>query len=254
MIPKVIHYCWFGGNPLPNDAMGYIDSWKRYFPDYEIKEWNEYNYDVYKIPYTTEAYNAKKYAFVSDYARFDILYQYGGIYFDVDVEVIKSFGEILDDTGFIGMEAVGLVAAGLGIGCNAGLDVVKEILDDYARDGFLCNDGIHEYNLKTIVRRFTEILVKKGFDTKSNGRQKIAGFTIYPTEFFCPKDFVTGKLNVTKNTVSIHHYAGSWISKEQKNFINKKYKIYKLFGVNYFSNRLIRIMDSINRRLMTLFN
>ncbi|GBU20885.1 glycosyl transferase [Fibrobacteres bacterium R8-0-B4] len=252
MINKIIHYCWFGQNPLPNDAMAYIDSWKKYFPDYDIKEWNESNYDVYKIPYTTEAYNAKKYAFVSDYARFDILYQYGGIYFDVDVEVIKPFGKILEDTAFIGTEAVGLVAAGLGIGCNAGLSVVKEILDDYAKDSFLCNDGIHEYNLKTVVWRFTEILIKKGFNAKNNELQKIAEFTIYPTEFFCPKDFVTGKLKITERTVSIHHYAGSWVPKEQKRLINKRYKIYKLFGVNYFSNRLIRIMGSISRRLTIL--
>src|SRR5215510_15199585 len=113
MIPKIIHYCWFGGNPLSELALKCIASWKKYFPNYEIKEWNESNYDVHKIPYTSEAYNAKKYAFVSDYARFDILYQYGGIYFDVDVEVIKQFGDILNDTGFMGMETLS--------GCNAGL-------------------------------------------------------------------------------------------------------------------------------------
>lgn len=95
MIPKIIHYCWFGGNPLPELAQKCIASWKKFLPDYEIKEWNESNYDVRKIPYIEQAYNAKKYAFVSDYARFDILYQYGGIYFDTDVEVIKPFDEIL---------------------------------------------------------------------------------------------------------------------------------------------------------------
>jgi len=252
MIPKIIHYCWFGGNPLPNDAVEYIDTWKKYFPGYDIKEWNESNYDVHKISYTSEAYHAKKYAFVSDYARFDVLYQYGGIYFDVDVEVIKSFGDILENTGFIGTETVGLVAAGLGVGCDAGLGVVKEILDDYAKDSFLCNDGIQKYNFKTVVRRFTEILVKRGFDTTSNELQRIADFTIYPTEFFCPKDFATGKLNVTENTVSIHHYAGSWVPKEQKSLINKKYKIYQLFGVNRFANSLVHRMYEIDRFLKKL--
>lgn len=129
MIPRIIHYCWFGGNKLPELAIKCISSWKIYFPDYEIKEWNETNYDVHKIPYISQAYDAKKYAFVSDYARFDILYQYGGIYFDTDVEVIKPFDQILKSGGFMGLEAKGVVAAGLGIGCNAGLGIFYQILD-----------------------------------------------------------------------------------------------------------------------------
>ena len=105
MIPKIIHYCWFGGNPLPDDAKKCIASWKKFFPDYEIKEWNETNYDVSVCPYVKEAYEAKKWAFVSDYARFDILYKHGGLYFDTDVEVIKSFDDILTKGGFMGQEA-----------------------------------------------------------------------------------------------------------------------------------------------------
>lgn len=105
MIPKVIHYCWFGGNPLPDSAKKCISSWRKYLPDYEIKEWNERNFDVKSIPYTREAYRLKKFAFVSDYARMWILYHYGGIYFDTDVEVIKPFNDIIQRGNFMGFEA-----------------------------------------------------------------------------------------------------------------------------------------------------
>ena len=102
MIPKIIHYCWFGRNPLPDSAKKCIESWRKFFPEYEIKEWNEDNFDVHLIPYVEEAYNAKKYAFVSDYARFWILYFYGGVYFDTDVEVIRPMDDILAKGGFMG--------------------------------------------------------------------------------------------------------------------------------------------------------
>lgn len=106
MIPKVIHYCWFGGNPLPNIAVKCINSWKKYFPDYEIIEWNESNFDLFSCDYCREAYDAKKWAFVSDYARFKILYEHGGVYFDTDVEVIKSMDDILQKGAFIGRERI----------------------------------------------------------------------------------------------------------------------------------------------------
>lgn len=107
MIPKKIHYCWFGRKPLPESAKKCIASWKKFFHDYEIIEWNEDNYDVNKIPYIQQAYEAKKYAFVSDYARFDVLYQYGGVYFDTDVEVIRPFEDILEKGAFMGCETDG---------------------------------------------------------------------------------------------------------------------------------------------------
>ena len=137
MIPKVIHYCWFGGNPLPEFAIKCIDSWRKYMPDYEIKEWNESNFDVNIIPYTKEAYEAKKYAFVSDYARFWILYHYGGVYFDTDVEVIRPLDEIIERGAFMGCEIDGqdphygdiAVNPGLGLAVKAGHQVYKAILE-----------------------------------------------------------------------------------------------------------------------------
>jgi hypothetical protein len=263
MIPKIIHYCWFGGGQLPSYAVRYIESWRRYFLGYEIMEWSENNYDVRKIPYISEAYDAKKYAFVSDYARFDVLYQCGGIYFDVDVEAIKPFGNILDDTGFMGTESLGAVATGLGIGCEAGMGVVKEILDDYAEDTFLHNDGICEYNTKTVVQRVTEILVKNGFDAKSREIQKIAGFTIYPPEYFAPEDPITYITRITDKSVSIHHY---WIGKEKDRVmwgtgvvLRKKYfrkYLFGLLGENIFTLSALKvysILSSFKRFIARFF-
>ncbi|MEE1059147.1 MAG: glycosyltransferase, partial [Treponema sp.] len=141
MIPKKIHYCWFGGNPLPDFAKRCIESWRKFFPDYEIIEWNEHNYDVHKIPYISQAYNAKKFAFVSDYARFDILYEHGGLYFDTDVEVIKPFDDLVEKGAFAGVECPGKLAAGLGLASPAASPIYKEILDSYKISNFINQDG-----------------------------------------------------------------------------------------------------------------
>lgn len=119
-IPKIIHYCWFGGKPLPKSAIKCINSWKKLFPDYEIREWNESNFDVNMIPYTKEAYVAKKYAFVSDFARFWILHEYGGIYFDTDVEVIRPMTDILLKGAYFGMENYSSINPGLGMAAPIG--------------------------------------------------------------------------------------------------------------------------------------
>lgn len=223
MIPKIIHYCWFGRNPLPELATKCIESWKKFLPDYEIKEWNEDNYDVHKNPYISQAYDAKKYAFVSDYARFDILYQHGGIYFDTDVEVIKDLTPILEKGAFAGTEGVGALNAGLGIACPAGMEIFKEVLDSYQEDRFINENG--SLNLKTIVTRVSDILYKYGFKAEDT-IQEIKGITIYPIEYFCPKSYTTGKLNLTENTYTIHHFDGSWQSTTSK----IKLKIMRFLG------------------------
>ena len=187
MIPKVIHYCWFGRNPLPSLAIKCIESWRKYLPDYEIKEWNEDNFDVNIIPYTQEAYQVGKYAFVSDYARFWILYKYGGLYFDTDVEVIKPMDDIIARGPFMGCEkdvsdtSVASVAPGLGLGVNPGLGLYKEILEMYSKLSFVNKDGT--YNQKTIVQYTTEILCEYGLK-EGNEIQECAGVWIYPKEYF----------------------------------------------------------------------
>ena len=221
MIPKVIHYCWFGHNPLPPLAIKCIESWKKYLPDYEIKEWNEDNFDVNIIPYTSEAYAAGKFAFVSDYARFWILYHYGGIYFDTDVEVIRPMDDIIERGPFMGCErdakygATMLVNPGLGLGVNPGLGLYKKLLDYY--------DTMHfdpDHITITIVGHTTKMLRAMGLEEKC-GIQQVAGVWIYPNEYFCPVDIVTKKLHVTEHTRTIHHYAASWITKTFKQHIIK---------------------------------
>ncbi|WP_294431688.1 glycosyltransferase family 32 protein [uncultured Treponema sp.] len=221
MIPKIIHYCWFGGNPLPELAQKCIASWKKFLPDYEIKEWNESNYDVRKIPYTAQAYDAKKYAFVSDYARFDILYQYGGVYFDTDVEVIKDLRPIIEKGAFIGVEkgTRPLLNAGLGIASPAASEIYREILDSYKTEQFVKQDG--SLNLKTVCERVSFIFAKHGFVEK-DCLQNVAETTIYPSDFFCPKSIKTGLIKLTDNSYTIHHYDGSWVTGTTKQLNDEK--------------------------------
>ena len=223
MIPKVIHYCWFGGNPLPKSAQTCIASWRKYLPDYEIKEWNESNFDVNIIPYTSEAYKAKKYAFVSDYARFWILYKYGGLYFDTDVEVIRNMDDIISKGPFMGCENEAKAGATLAqLGVNPGLGLYGEILNWYNTHHFITWTGVIEKNVVDIT---TEILNKNGIEILDDGILRSSGILIYPKEYFCPKDYITGVMNITDKTKSIHHYSATWLEKKY----GLKAKLYKRF-------------------------
>lgn len=217
MIPKKIHYCWLGENPLPKFAKKCIASWEAFFPDYEIIQWNESNYDVCKIPYIREAYDAKKYAFVSDYARFDILYREGGIYFDTDVEVIMPFDGISQNGPFMGCEIDGgdgiKVAPGLCLGAEPGMEIYKKIIDFYETQNFLNPDGT--INSETVVIKTTKVLLECGL-SDAPGIQEICGIKIYPKEFFNPMNNNTGVLTITDNTYSIHWYTMSWMSKTKR--------------------------------------
>lgn len=217
MIPRIIHYCWFGRNPLPESAIKCINSWRKFFPEYEIKEWNEDNFDVNIIPYTKEAYSVKKYAFVSDYARFWILYHYGGIYFDTDVEVIKSFDEIIDRGGFMGIEVNGKngnypqVAPGLGLGIEPKHPIYKAIIDYYQDLHYLDENG--SPNNITVVKHNTRVLKESGLQP-TNELQEVSGVWIYPKDYFNPLNDNTGKLTITDNTHSIHWYTKTWLPKQ----------------------------------------
>lgn len=212
MIPKIIHYCWFGRKPLPELALKCIDSWKKFFPEYEIKEWNEDNFDINQIPYTTQAYKCKKYAFVSDYARFKIMYEFGGIYFDTDVEVIKPMDTILAHGPFFGIEASNKelqCAPGLGFAGPPKLHIYKKMIESYETSNFINSNG--HYNLKTVVEIISEILQKEGFSPKKEPAV-FNGIYFYPPEYFCPINYYTGEQNITPNTHTIHHYAASWVN------------------------------------------
>lgn len=267
-IPKTIHYCWFGGNPLPKLAKKCIESWKKYCPDYEIIEWNESNFDINCNTYVKEAYEAKKWAFVTDYARFEILYKYGGVYLDTDVEIIKPLDDILSKGPLIGCETDGKcdieeqvqnddackirVAPGLIVAANAGMGLMKAIIDDYDDDHFKCSDGT--YNTRTVVLRVTDILLKNGLKD-INKVQYVSGLYIYPKEYFCPKDFISGKIKKTKNTVCIHHFDSSWFDERQKKKLKNKRREFKIYQIKHIPNRmLIKLLgDDKYTRIKKLF-
>lgn len=226
MIPKIIHYCWFGGKALPDSARQCIESWKKFMPEYEIKEWNENNFDVNSIQYTKEAYSCGKYAFVSDYARFYILEKFGGLYLDTDVEIIKSLEPILKNGSYMGIENGVMVNPGLGMGAEPHSPFLKEVINHYKGLSFLRTDGTINYD--TVVFYTTNILKTFGW---TGAEKNIAGINIYPKEYFCPLDYETGELKLTENTYTIHHYSATWITPKQMLYR----KIKRLLGQNFAS-------------------
>lgn len=222
---KTIHYCWFGKNPKSKLILKCIDSWKKYCPDYEIKEWNEDIFDVNCCAYVREAYEAKKWAFVSDYCRFYVLYNYGGIYLDTDVELLRSLESL--ENNFVGFENAYTVNSGLIRGAEKGDHICQLMLQSYATDKFVNSDGT--LNLTTVCERETNILCQLGMK-KDNKLQVVSGTTIYPSECFQPTDMSTGKVNPTKNTYSIHHYAASWVSKNDRMRGKIAKWFYRMFG------------------------
>ena len=252
MIPKIIHFCWFGGNPLPKLALECIASWRRFLPEHEIWMWVEKNsssnlltneidvdnsekaywvgelkcadrvmeFDVDMIPYTKEAYAAKKYAFVSDYARFWVLYKYGGVYFDTDVEVIKPIDDILEKGAFMGFErdpdkwGDGFVAPGLGMAVNKDSKIIDNFMQKYDGLHFLKTDETLNID-KTIVHYTTEVLNELGMK-QTKGIQELNGIILYPSEYFAPINFITRRLHITDNTRTIHRYMASWADQDNK--------------------------------------
>lgn len=228
MIPKIIHYCWFGRGEKPALAKNCIASWRKFFPGYEIREWNGDNFDVNIIPYTAEAYTCKKYAFVSDYARFWVLYKYGGLYFDTDVEVIRPMDDIVARGPFMGIETPATfgnlpnVAPGLGL--------YEEILNYYKNLHFLTDDG--KMSEVTVVTHVTAVLQKAGLHA-TNEMQCVNGVWIYPVDYFNPFNDLTGKLEKTENTRTIHWYSKTLMSNGQT-LRNKLTRIlHRVFGVEH---------------------
>lgn len=220
MIPKVIHYCWFGRNPKPDSVLRFIQTWKKKMPDYEIKEWNEDNFDVSKCQYMADAYKEKKWAFVSDYARIDVIYNYGGIYLDTDVEVVRPFDDLLGEEMFCGFESRDplmdklkkkydeSVNLGLGYGAIKGHPVLKDILDLYAGLSFYNADG----SLNLIACPHYQTLVLKKYGLEANRKtQRFDGGIAFSPEYFCPQSNLTDEmLYLTSKTYSIHHFSGTW--------------------------------------------
>lgn len=207
MIPKVIHYCWFGRSEKNSSVLKCIESWKRFCPDYEIIEWNEDNFDVDCIPFVKEAYEAQKWAFVADYARLKVVYENGGIYFDTDVELIRGIDELLTLEGFAGFEPDCYIATGLGFGAQKGQRMIGEMMADYHNRSFLeCSDDLIKIACPIIN---TGVLQKFGAITNGE-KQTVEGLVLFPSEYFSPMDSETYITHITENTYSIHHYDASW--------------------------------------------
>lgn len=232
MIPKKIHYCWFGGNPESEDVKKCISSWKKFCPDYEIIRWDEGNYDINRCKYMADAYKERKWAFVSDYARLDIIYQIGGIYLDTDVEVLKSFDDLLKEKMFCGFESrdpIGYkknlpieysVNLGLGYGAEKGHPLLKEMMDLYRNLNFYNENG--SLNLIACPRYQTMILARHGL-IANNKTQRLDNVIAYSPEYFCPQSNITDKmLYPLDKSYSIHHFSVTWAS--QKDLKAKKWK------------------------------
>ena len=210
MIPKIIHYCWFGGKPMPELPLKCIESWKKFLPEYELRLWNEETFDINSVPYVKEAYEARKFAFVSDYVRLWALEQEGGVYLDTDVEVLRSFDSLLNDTAFIGLEeSLALLPGTCVMGCEAHCQWVKDMLSTYKDAKFLKEDG--SMDLTTNVQRLGAKMVEGGLLHERRIQYLPQwGLRVYTHDYFSPITS-TRVMRKTKNTYCIHRFAGSWV-------------------------------------------
>ena len=238
-IPKVIHYCWFGRGKMPPLAEKCIDSWKKFGPDYEIVCHTEDNFDINQNKYAKEAYDAGKWAFVSDYVRLKILFDEGGIYMDTDVELIKPIDELIKENGYMGFDDSGLIATGLGFACEKGNELVGAMLADYDDIPFVLPDG--SYDTAPCPDRNTETMKKLGFDFDIKD-QIFMGIRILPEDYLCPVKYYSGKKVITKNTYSIHHYCASWTTPTAKRTLFLK----RLVGVEMYDKLYGKFLHKFN--------
>ena len=243
MIPKVIHYCWFGGNEKPKLFDKCYNSWKKYCPDYEIIEWNESNFDLNCCDYVKEAYEAKKWAFVSDYARIWALYNYGGIYLDTDVELTANLDRFLGASAFTGFETAELPFTAV-FGCQMNHEITRKIMNSYLTRKFKTGEGT--YDLQTNTEFITSIFLNE-YNVKLNNETQSFddGLTIYSNDYFCPKDYDTGILNVTTNTSAIHWFNASWHTKKEQRE-HRKHRI--RIRIIKFADRIIP--DAVLKKLL----
>lgn len=210
MIPKIIHYCWFGGNPLPPLGEKCLESWKKHCPDYTILRWDESNFDLSACPvYVQQAYEAKKWAFVTDYVRLKVVYDQGGIYLDTDVELKKSLDDLLEHQAYFGFENQKFVNTGLGFGARQGADILAELMADYRDISFRREDG--SLDLMPCPERNTTVFLRHGLRPDGSRQLLPGGILVLPVEYLCPFSDHSGRMTITDNTVSVHWYGSSWI-------------------------------------------
>lgn len=245
MIPKVIHYCWFGRNPLPPLAKKCLRSWKKHCKGYQIIRWDEDNFDISSAPlYVRQAYEAKKWAFVTDYVRLKVVHDHGGIYLDTDVQVIRSLNELLQHDAFFGFDNENYVATGLGFGAVAGTSILQEMMDDYKDIPFIREDD--SMDLLACPRRNLNAFMHAGLICNNEYQILTDNVAVYPSECFCPKAGTGGNMLVTDRTYSIHHFSASWYSNQKKKALrdynrDKKQKmiIKKINYAVHFPGRLL---------------
>lgn len=226
MIPKVIHYCWFGKGQMPDLALDCIESWKKYLPEYKICLWDENNFDINCNFYTREAYEARKFAFVTDYVRLYALYNYGGVYMDTDVEVLKNLDEFLILPAFSGFEDETKIPTGI-MASEKGSLWAKEQLAYYTDRHFIKPDG--SFDMTSNVDIIGNSMAAEGFVMKNSYQNHKDKIHIYPKEYFCPKSYHTGKIYITEKTYCVHHFAGSWLPQHVKLKIRLKYLLGERF-------------------------
>ena len=223
MIPKTIHYCWFGGSELPPLAKKCIRSWKKYCKDYEIVRWDETNFDISTAPlYVRQAYKFKKWAFVTDYVRLKVVYENGGIYFDTDVQVIKKIDEFLVYNSFFGFQDNTRVNTGLGFGAEKHGVILRELMNQYESIPFILNNG--EYDLLDCPTRNTTVFLNYGLKQDGTNQLLDNKIMVFSQDYFCPISYDTLEKRVTTNTHSIHWFEASWHTKEEKNSHKRKIK------------------------------
>lgn len=239
MIPKTIHYCWFGRGKKCDAIMDCIESWKKYMPQCEIIEWNEDNYDIRSCPYCYEAYESQRWAFVSDYARIDILFNMGGLYLDTDMKLLKGFDFALESDAFVSLANPEVISMGL-LGFAPGNDMLRQMLSIYKSEHFLLAGG--KENHTTIVTRFSNLCKVFGLGSEDSFQVLDNGLVVYPTEYFYPTDYMGTRSNYTAKTCAVHLHNGSWLTQQAKLRlrVNKmKLKIKK--HLNLFKSGRVRL-------------
>lgn len=242
MIPKKIHYCWFGGREKPKEVINMIQSWREKLPDYEIIEWNESNFD-FPNQYTQEAYEQNKWAFITDYVRLLALKNNGGIYLDTDVEVIKSFDDLLNQESFVCKETDELICTAV-IGSKQNAEWVTKLLDKYDQRKFVLDNG--DLDMLPNSDYINQYLVNELNYSSKDTTVCLSGLTIYTEDYFSPINLVTHEKKITSNTYAIHHFSGSWLTSRMKLGMNIKKFLRKAIGENKWK-QLKQLMKGKNK-------
>ena len=236
---KTVHYCWFGRGEKPKFVQKCIASWKKHLPDYEIKEWNEDNFDITCCDFVKEAYSDRNFAFVSDYVRACALYNEGGIYFDTDVEVLKKFDRFLDDKFFAGFEEKAFVGTCV-MGAEKGSPIFEEYLSHYKNAKYLNPDGTKYSDTNVVL--LTSLLENKGL-VRDDSEQTVDGYIkIYPRTFFSPYDYINGISYITDDSYAIHHFKQLWLPKKTRIKTALKRKFVSVIG----GENVKKIREKIN--------